>query len=112
MKRVAALLCAGLTRPATPAFAGADETYSAERAYAAPSQLSAAERDAYRAVFAALRARDWAGAARRLDEMRQGPLHDIARAQLFTLPGSPRVEAGPLTELLGRAPGLPPGPAP
>jgi len=74
---------------------------------AAPSQLTAAERDAYRAVFAALRAQDWAGAAGRLDGMREGPLHDIARAMLYTMPGSPRVETQPLTDLLSRAPELP-----
>ena len=64
----------------------------AARAFAAPAQLAAAERDNYRAVFAALRAQDWAGAAGRLDGMREGPLHDLARAMLYTMPGSPRVE--------------------
>jgi soluble lytic murein transglycosylase-like protein len=113
MKRLAALVSAGLILAATPAFAAADEDAQAgaSRAFAAPSQLSAAERDSYRAIFAALRASDWAGAARRLDEMRPGPLHDIARAQLYTMPGSPRVEAGPLAQLLGRAPDLPQAPA-
>ena len=77
------------------------------RTFAAPAQLSAAERDNYRAVFAALHAQDWAGAAGRLDGMREGPLHDLARALLYTMPGSPRVESGPLTELLARAPELP-----
>ena len=76
-------------------------------ASAQQAQLGAAERDSYRAVFAALRAQDWAGAAGRLDGMREGPLHDLARAMLYTMPGSPRVESGPLTELLARAPELP-----
>jgi soluble lytic murein transglycosylase-like protein len=113
MTRLAALLCAGLILAATPAFAaaGEDEQGQAGRGFAAPSQLSATERDNYRAVFAALRNRDWAGAAGRLDEMRSGPLHDFARAQLYTLPGSPRVDAAPLTILLGRAPELPQAPA-
>ncbi|HEV2816750.1 MAG TPA: lytic transglycosylase domain-containing protein [Allosphingosinicella sp.] len=77
------------------------------RAIAAPAQLSASERDNYRAVFAALRAQDWAGAAGRLDGMQSGPLHNLARAMLYTMPGSPRVESGPLTDLLARAPELP-----
>ena len=91
MKRLAALLCAGLVLAAAPAFAASDDDAhgGASRSFAAPAQLSSAERDAYRAIFVALRARDWAGAAARLDEMRQGPLHDLARAQLYTLPGSP-----------------------
>ena len=37
-------------------------------------------------VFAALRAQDWAGAAGRLDGMRDGPLHNLARAMLYTMP--------------------------
>lgn len=113
MKRLAALLCVGLVLAATPSLAadGEEEQGTVARGFAAPEQLSASEREAYRAVFAALRNRDWAGAAARLDGMRQGPLHDIARAQLYTLPGSPRVEAGPITQLLGRAPDLPQAPA-
>jgi soluble lytic murein transglycosylase-like protein len=43
--------------------------------------------------------------------MRPGVLHEVARAQLYTMPGSPRVEAGPLMQLLGRAPDLPQAPA-
>jgi soluble lytic murein transglycosylase-like protein len=109
---LAALLCTGLILAAAPAFAaaGEDDQGGASRAFAAPSQLSASERENYRAIFSALRARDWAGAAGRLDEMRPGLLHDIARAQLYTMPGSPRVEAGPLMQLLGRAPDLPQAP--
>jgi len=113
MKSVAALVTAGLLLAGTSAFANEAEDAAnvPVRGYAAPSQLTTSERDNYRAVFAALRARDWAGATSRLTEMRPGPLHDIARAQLYTLSGSPRVEAGPLTELLGRAPDLPQAPA-
>jgi soluble lytic murein transglycosylase-like protein len=112
MKRRAALLCAGLILAAAPALAAgdADDRGNASRVFAAPTQLSAAERDNYRAIFAALRNRDWAGAAGRLDEMRPGLLHDIARAQLYTLPGSPRIEAPQLMQLLGRAPDLPQAP--
>jgi soluble lytic murein transglycosylase-like protein len=98
----AALLAASLTLAAAPAPA-----QEAGRGMAAPAQLSAAERDNYRAVFAALRAQDWAGAAGRLDGMRDGPLHNLARAMLYTMPGSPRVETAPLTDLLARAPELP-----
>jgi soluble lytic murein transglycosylase-like protein len=98
----AALLAASLILAAAPASA-----QEGGRGIAAPAQLSAAERENYRAVFAALRAQDWAGAAGRLDGMRDGPLHNLARAMLYTMPGSPRVETAPLTELLARAPELP-----
>jgi soluble lytic murein transglycosylase-like protein len=102
------LLAAGLVLAATPALAGDDlQTDRSSRAFAAPAQLSQSERDNYSAVFAALRAQDWAGAAGRLDGMRQGPLHDIARAMLYTMPGSPVVDLQPLTELIGRALMLP-----
>jgi len=109
MKRLAALLLLA----AAPAFAATsgDGQNQAARVFAAPSQLSAPERENYRLIFASLRASDWAGAAGRLDEMRPGLLHDIARAQLYTMPGSPRVEAEPLVLLLNRAPDLPQAPA-
>lgn len=105
-----ALLAAGLLAGAAPAWAEAEADTAqpgSARPFSPPSQLGASERDAYRAVFSALRARDWAGAAGRLDGMRQGPLHDLARAMLYTMPGSPRVETEPLTALIGRAPELP-----
>jgi soluble lytic murein transglycosylase len=109
MTRIAALLIAlGITAAAAPAALFAQGRSAADlRPAAIPAQLSASERDNYRAVFAALRGQDWAGAAGRLDGMREGPLHDLARAMLYTMPGSPRVELQPLTELLERAPHLP-----
>lgn len=111
MKTLAGLLsAAGLLLAAAPALAADDDRPDAARAFAAPSQLSAAERENYRAIFAALRAQDWAGAAGRLDGMRAGPLHDIARAMLYTMPGSPRVELAPLLELLARVRDLPQAP--
>ncbi|HYJ51987.1 MAG TPA: lytic transglycosylase domain-containing protein [Allosphingosinicella sp.] len=99
MKRLtASLVGIALALAAAPA---------AAQGISAPAQLTASERDNYRAVFAALRAQDWAGAAGRLDGMRDGPLHNIARAMLYTMPGSPRVETQPLTDLIARAPELP-----
>ncbi len=104
----AVLLATSLILAATPALADDDvQADRAARAFAPPAQLGAGERDNYRAVFAALRAQDWAGAAGRLDGMREGPLHNLARAMLYTMPGSPRVELPPLAELLARAPELP-----
>ena len=107
MKRalIAGLLAAGLTLAAAPA--AAQESALHGRAISAPAQLSPSEREAYRAIFASLRAQDWAGAAGRLGGMPEGPLHNLARAMLYTMPGSPRVELAPVLELLGRAPELP-----
>jgi soluble lytic murein transglycosylase-like protein len=106
----AGLALAGLLLSATPVLAQAPGAATAARGFAIPAQLSASERENYRNVFADLRAQNWAGAAGRLDGMRSGPLHDLARAMLYTMPGSPRVESPPLLELLERAPDLPQAP--
>ncbi len=99
------LVAAAIAVPAVPALAEAGAAAQARAAI--PAQLDRSERENYRAVFAALRAQDWASAAARLDGMREGALHHVARAQLYTLPGSPRVEMEPLVRLLSRAPELP-----
>jgi len=101
----ACLLAAGIALASAPA-AGQDLA-GRGRGIPCPAQLSASERDSYRAVFAALRAQDWAGAAGRLGGMSEGPLHNLARAMLYTMPGSPRVELPPIMDLLARAPELP-----
>ena len=72
-----------------------------------PSVLSAEQRNAYRQVFAAIEARNWAAATAVLDALGDGPLHNAARARLYLAPGSPRVEMGPLIALIGRARELP-----
>jgi soluble lytic murein transglycosylase len=91
------LLAAAIATPAIPA-----------AAYAPPaSQLGASERSHYREVFAAIRAGDWAGATARLDGMREGPLHPVARAEIYLGKGSPRVELEQVMPLLARAPEMP-----
>jgi len=104
------LAAAGLVASAMPALAadaGIDAGPRPVRQADVPDQLSRSERDNYRAVFADLHAGNWASAAGRLDGMSPGPLHVLARAMLYTMPGSPRVEAGPLAALLPRARELP-----
>jgi len=112
MKRATGmLLAAGLILAAAPALANdlGDQGRAprAARAFDIPAQLSQSERDNYRAIFADLRMRNWASAAGRLDGMRAGPLHDLARAMLYTMPGSPPVELEPLRSLLERGRHLP-----
>ena len=72
-----------------------------------PDQLDAAQRDAYRQVFAAIRDGKWQDAQIGLDAMKPGPLHAIARAELYTAKGSPKVELEPLMAVLNQAPELP-----
>ncbi|HYJ29263.1 MAG TPA: lytic transglycosylase domain-containing protein [Allosphingosinicella sp.] len=96
---------------ASPAFA-ADapvevETAAAQVQPVAAPALSPEQRSSYRDIFAAIRARDWAGAAARLDGTSEGPLHNYARARLYLAPGSPRVDIAPLFALIARARELP-----
>ena len=58
----------------------------------APQQLSQQDREYYGALFAAIDRQDWAGAASLLAQRDHGPLHPVARAELYLAPGSPRVE--------------------
>lgn len=89
-----------------PAFATPVAT-SAPTPGALPAQLDAAQREGYRAVFTAIRAQDWSSAAARLDAMPAGPLHAVARAELYLAKGSPRIETDALVTLIAAAPWLP-----
>ena len=99
MKLSALLLAAALALPATPALADSGTPASAG--------LSAEQRSAWREVFAAIRADDWAGAATRLAALPDGPLHQTARAELYLAKGSPRAELPQLLALLAQAPDMP-----
>ncbi|MEH3160257.1 MAG: lytic transglycosylase domain-containing protein [Sphingomonas taxi] len=84
-----------------------DARLTASGADRIPDQLDAAQRDGYRAVFQAIRDGKWQDAQIGLEAMKPGPLHAIARAELFTAKGSPRIEMEPLVALLNEAPELP-----
>jgi soluble lytic murein transglycosylase len=111
-RTLAAMLLAAAALPAHAADApdapleGEATAQSAAQA-PVPAALTAEQRSGYRDVLAAIRGRDWAGAAARLDGMGDGPLHNYARARLYLAPGSPRVEMEPLLALLSRARELP-----
>ena len=97
-------LCA-LRLPALAAEpAGEARTVAAARI---PAQLDSAQREGYSAVFLAIRDERWTDAQIGLDAMKPGPLHAIARAQLYTAKGSPRVEGEAIVALLNQAPELP-----
>jgi len=76
-----------------------------------PDQLDAAQREGYRAVFRAIRESRWSDAQIGLDAMKPGPLHAVARAEMYIAKGSPKVELEPLLALLTEAPDLPEAPA-
>lgn len=76
-----------------------------------PVVLKGSERDAYLAVFAAMKAGLWADAAAKIDALPSGPLKSYARAELFTEKGSPKVDdPNALTGLLAEAAWLPQAP--
>ena len=106
-----ALLLAGAALVAAPALAApaADgaRDLAAEKADGIPAQLDAGQRESYRAVFAAIHEARWQDAQLLLDGMTPGLLHAIARAELYTAHGSPKVEAQPIVDLLTQAPELP-----
>ncbi|KQM66712.1 lytic transglycosylase [Sphingomonas sp. Leaf16] len=109
------LVFAALLMPALPTLAHADETPTRGAAIAVaeariPPQLSPEDRDAYTQVFAAIRGGRWADAQLRLDAMKPGPLHAVARAELYTAKGSPKVELPQLMAVLTEAPDLPHAP--
>jgi soluble lytic murein transglycosylase-like protein len=74
---------------------------------AAPAPLGAAERSAYRDIFAAIRAGDWLGAAAKIEAAPEGPLKSAALAELYLAKDSPAVELPKLVALLERAPEMP-----
>jgi soluble lytic murein transglycosylase-like protein len=69
--------------------------------------LTDQQRAGYAAVFAAIRASNWIDAAAGLDGLGDGPLHAIARAELYLAKGSPKVALESLQALLARAPEIP-----
>lgn len=89
---------AGVAMPAPAALAKVDRP---------PALLETAQQGAYRSVFAAIREQRWQDAQIGLDAMAPGPLHAVARAELYTAKGSPRVDLDSLVRLLNEAPELP-----
>jgi len=112
MALAATLLTAAATTPAWADSATISSSALAARTAAAkvPPQLTAAERDTYRAVFAAMRQGNWADANAKLDAMPDGLLTPLARAELYLSKDSPRAELGSLVALIANSPDLPEGP--
>lgn len=71
------------------------------------SGLTADQRAAYRAIFAAIRAGDWTSAQAGIDRIPAGPLSDVAQAELILAKGSPRVSDDRLIQVVAAAPDLP-----
>lgn len=97
------LAAAALALPATASQA----EDSAGSSAAVSAGLSPEQRTGYREVFYAIRANDWLGASARLAALPEGPLHHVARAEMFLAKGSPKVELPELLSLVQRSPEMP-----
>ena len=72
-----------------------------------PAQLGPNARAQYREIFEDIHASRWSAALIRLNAMPEGPLHNVARAEIYLGKGSPKLEGPALGDLLTKAPELP-----
>jgi soluble lytic murein transglycosylase len=70
-------------------------------------QLGPNARTRYQEIFTAIRNSQWSDAQAKIEAMPEGPLHNIARAELYLAKGSPKVDAETLAALVAKAPELP-----
>ena len=90
-----------------PAFAGTESAQAIGVQRTIVPQLGPNARDRYRDIFASIKSHDWAGAIAKLNAMPEGPLHNVARAELYLAKGSPAVDGAALAALAAKAPDLP-----
>ncbi len=109
LRIAAAAMALAMALGAAPAAAQSSHDYYTSLAarIAAPRQLDQSTHDYYVAVFAAIDRKDWAGAASLLSQRPDGPLHTVARAELYLAAGSPRVELPQIEAWLERGRYLP-----
>ena len=74
---------------------------------AVPSLLTQDERSYYRDLFGAIDRSDWPRVQALFAQKSDGPLHQVARAEYFLAPGSPRIEADALNQWLAAGTQLP-----
>ncbi|MDO6415135.1 transglycosylase SLT domain-containing protein [Sphingomonas sp. BIUV-7] len=110
MRILLPLLLAATALP-TAAFAADSDTAVITITGARPAGLSDVDRAAYRLIFAAIHAGDWATASAALDARPDGLLTSVARAELYLARNAPRPDVVKLSSLLAAAPELPEAPA-
>jgi soluble lytic murein transglycosylase len=99
-----ALFSLALLAVSAPAFAANDAAVPGS-SYAA--QLGPNARMLYQDIFAAIKAARWADADAKLKAIPEGPLHNVAYAELYLAKGSPKVDGNALATLAAKAPELP-----
>jgi soluble lytic murein transglycosylase len=92
-----------------PALASSDVKSSADVKSDAkvPAQLGPNAKAMYKDIFAAIKSSQWADAQAKLAAMPEGPLHNVAWAELYLAKGSPKVDGAALAALAEKAPHLP-----
>jgi len=90
---------------APPASATPSAAPTAQRGY--PDQLGPNARALYRDIFATIKSGQWEAASAKLSTMPEGPLHNVARAELYLAKGSPKVDGETLAALAEKARELP-----
>ncbi len=74
---------------------------------AVPALLSQDERAYYKDLFAAIDKGDWARVQALFAQKSDGPLHQVAKAEYYLAPGSPKIELDALNQWLATGVGLP-----
>jgi soluble lytic murein transglycosylase-like protein len=105
-----ALAAADVPTPATTYAAPAIATPRAITTTGSGAVLTADQRQAYEAVFQAIRNGRWSDAQAGLAAQPDGVLTPVARAELFLAKNSPRIAQADLLALLAQAPDLPQAP--
>lgn len=72
-----------------------------------PSLLSNKDKQKFDSIFASIENGNWTDAKNAIADAPKGPLRNMAKAELFLAPGSPRIERDELLELINDAPYLP-----
>ncbi len=96
---VSALLGSAALAPAHAAVPTSDQSYAA--------QLGPNARTYYSEIFALIESGKWDDASTKLSAVPDGPLHSVARAELYLAKGSPKVDGTMLAALAQKSPELP-----
>ena len=110
MRRFAGLLALSLSTVATAALAAPDVPLAGSFVSNFIPQLGPNARQRYKDIFIAIREARWDEAQAGLTSMPEGPLHNVARAELYLAKGSPKPTSEQLITILQDAPYLPQAP--
>ena len=105
MKNFRLVIFAATLLPLSAVQANTSEGFRAiVSAQPAPTVLDSSEKQAFTAIFQAIKAQNWVEAEKLIDKAPQGPMAAMARAEYYLAPNSPKVDAERLQTLLQSAP--------